>query len=83
MSTFHTQQQSLCQLGSTRMKEKPLLENAVLPDTETKKLACILSLSIKSVLFLFQTNFANWQCKTFDQFYDSTELKKGSCYKRL
>ena len=39
MSTFHTKQQSLCQLVSTRMKENPLVENAVLPDTETKKKA--------------------------------------------
>ena len=33
MSTFHTQQQSLCQPVSTIMKEKPLVENAVLPQT--------------------------------------------------
>ena len=39
MPTFHNQQQSLCQLVSTRMKDKPLVENAVLPHTETKKLA--------------------------------------------
>ena len=39
MSTLHTQQQSLSQLVSTRMKEKPLVENVVLPHTETKKLA--------------------------------------------
>ena len=31
-------QQSLSELLSTRMKEKPLVENAVLPHTETKKL---------------------------------------------
>ena len=39
MFTFHIQQHSLRQLVSTRMKDKPLEENAVLPDTETNKLA--------------------------------------------
>ena len=38
MTTFHTQHQSLCQLVPTRMKEKLLVENAVLSYTETKKL---------------------------------------------
>ena len=36
MSTFHTQ--SLFQLVSTRIKGKPLVENAVLSHTGTKKL---------------------------------------------
>ena len=39
MATFHTQQQFLCQLESMRMKKKPLVQNAVLSDTETNKLA--------------------------------------------
>ena len=39
MSTSHTQQQSLPQLASTRMKEKTLVENVVLLYTETTKLA--------------------------------------------
>ena len=33
----HTQQQFLCLLASTRMKEKPVEENAVLFPSETKK----------------------------------------------
>ena len=37
----------------------------------------------RSVLFLFQTDFVNWKCKAFVQFYDGSELKKGSSYKRL
>ena len=36
---FHTQQQSLCQQVSARIEKKPLVENAVLRNTETKKLA--------------------------------------------
>ena len=36
-ATIHTQQQSLCYLALTRMKEEPLEENAVLPDTETNE----------------------------------------------
>ena len=39
MPTFHIQQQYLSQLVSTRTKEKPLVENPVLPNAETKKLA--------------------------------------------
>ena len=40
MSTFHTQQQSLSHLASTRMKENPLKKkNAIFPHTQTKKLA--------------------------------------------
>ena len=38
MCMFHTQHKSLCQLVSTGMGEKPSVENAVLPHTETKKL---------------------------------------------
>ena len=38
MCTFHTQHKSSCQLVSTVMGEKPLVENAVLPHAETKKL---------------------------------------------
>ena len=30
----------------------------------------------RSVLFLFQTNFFNWQCEVFAQFHDGSELKK-------
>ena len=36
-ATIHTQQQSLCYLALTRVKEEPLEENAVLPDTETNE----------------------------------------------
>ena len=28
-------------------------------------------------------NFVNWQCKAFAQFYGSSEMKKGSSYKKL
>ena len=71
MSSY-TQPQSLCQLVLTRMKERPLVENAALPHTETKKLAHpFISFSSKSmplpelvqrrsVLFLFQINFVYW-----------------------
>ena len=62
MFTFHTHQQSLCQLVSP----KPLVENVVLPQTETKNKR-IHPFSIKSIplpelverhsaLLLFQTN---------------------------
>ena len=44
MFTFHTHQQSLCQLVSP----KPLVENVVLPQTETKNKR-ILPFSIKSI----------------------------------
>ena len=71
MSSY-TQQQSLCQLVLTRIKERPLVENAALRHTETKKLAHLFisfsskSMSLpelvqrRSVLFLFQINFVNW-----------------------
>ena len=39
MSTFHAQQQYLCHLASTRLKEKSLQPNAVLPHNKTKKQA--------------------------------------------
>ena len=35
----------------------------------------------RSVLFLFQTNFVNRQCKAFAQFYDGSEMRKGSSYR--
>ena len=34
-------------------------------------------------MFLFQTNFVNWQHKAFDQVYDSSEMKKSSSCKRI
>ena len=39
MSTFHTQQQYLCHLALTRLKEKSLQPNAILPHNKTKKQA--------------------------------------------
>ena len=38
MSTFHAQQQSLRHLILRRMKDKPLVENAILSHTETNEL---------------------------------------------
>ena len=68
-----------------------LVENAVLPPTDTKKQAHALIKSItlpeliqrRSVLLLFQTNFVNWQSKAFAQFYDGSELKKASSDKTI
>ena len=76
---------------STRIKEKTLVENAVFPPTETKKQVHLLIQSVplpklaqrRSVWSLFQTNFVNWQCKVFAQFYDDSEPKKISSYKVL
>ena len=64
------------------MKDKPLVENAVLPHTETKKLAhpfifhssLPVLVPIRSALFLFQTNFVNWQCKAFVHFYNGKRV---------
>ena len=38
MPAFHTRQQPLCHLRPTRMKEKLLEKNVLLPHTDTKKL---------------------------------------------
>ena len=46
------------------------------------ELYLILIASAETV-FLSQTNFFNWQCKVFAQFYDGSELKKGLSYKKL
>ena len=54
MSTFHTQQQFLCQLESMRMKKKPLVQNAVLSDTETNKLAHPLHFQLSRYHYLNQ-----------------------------
>ena len=51
MPTFHTQQQSLGQLVSTSMKEKPLVENVLLAHTETKNLAHPFIFSVKFFQF--------------------------------
>ena len=92
MSTLHTQHKSLFQLVSIKTKEKPLVENTVLPDTKAKNIAhpfIFKSIPLPelvqrhSVLVLFQTNFVHSQCKAFAQFYNSSEMKKGSSYKRL
>ena len=66
-STFNTQQQSLCQLVSAKVKEKLLVENTVLLYAESKQLVShfILFKLIplpelvqgRSVLFLFHTKF--------------------------
>ena len=92
-STFNTQQQSLCQLVSAKVKEKLLVENTVLLYAESKQLVShfILFKLIplpelvqgRSVLFLFHTKLVNWQCKAFAQFYDGTKLEKGLSNKRL
>ena len=39
MFTFHPKQVSFCHLASTRIKERLLKENGILPHTETKELA--------------------------------------------
>ena len=74
------------------MRENTLVvENAVLPPTETKKQAHALIKSMtlpelvqrRSVLLLFQSNFVNWQSKAFAQFYDGSELKKASSDKTI
>ena len=44
---------------------------------------CLILITSAETVFLSQTNFFNWQCKVFAQFYDGSELKKGLSYKKL